>query len=842
MKRERSWGRSVVGGCAALALLTHCGGLEAEEQRSAEPVPQSPAVLKQELATTLVFSASADARGDATSPTGNFGGSTLLGVDRSPEQESYLRFTVNALSGPVMRATLRLYASDATSDGPRVFLTSSDWLEHGLNWINRPVPSGGALDDKGAIASGTWVEFDVTRAVRGAGQFDFLLQGTSNDGVDFHSREHGRTDLRPQLVVTVGTGSECLPRTDTQVLDINPYADAYVSQGEPTRTFGGEPVLLVDGSPRLESFLRFFVSLPRGWHLRGAKLRLHAVDPTPDGPLLYRTSDVWHAYDTTWDTRPPLLGAPLANLGSIDAGTWAEYDVTGAVAGDGIYSFGLVPESPNGVDFVSADASSSELRPRLRLTLESEPYCTYRGTGGGLTGWTRQYGGAGPERVHALASDATGGFVAAGHFGEAPFPTGTGFALARYGADGTAVWSRQVTTGDVRVRALTVTPEGNLLVVGSYGGSPDLGAGPLPAAPESFENRFFKAFFVAKFSPTGQAVWARGFVASYDYGDGPETLPVSVQAVATDGTGSLLVSGGFHGNLDLGGGTLFAGTASIEFTGGDAVPGGFLAKFSWNGQHLWSKAFPSAPYLNATTARTVATDAAGNVLVGVDSDVDAYLGTQAPAPYPFIVKYDPSGNELWRRVFTGTRGSIVDVAPLGTDGVAFVANLVLTFTFGGATYTGGDPEEPYGSDPSIYLGTLSASGQDRWLRLLSRSPFTGATVQELVTGDTGTLTLTGYGDMMDLGGGFLGNERTNGLGKLMPFVARYSASGGHLWSRVFDRNLEGELFWPETRLHLAPQPGGGLVLGSDFESPVLLDGRTHTSRGSADLLYFQLEP
>ncbi|WP_257453455.1 CBM96 family carbohydrate-binding protein [Archangium lipolyticum] len=650
--------------------------------------------------------------------------------------------------------------------------------------------------------------------------------------------EEQASSILKQEQATTRADAECMPRTESQFWYVEPHADGYASQSEPTRRSSGESQLLVDGSPRLESYLKFYVSIPTGWHVREAKLQLHAVDQTPDGPLLHRVSDDWATYDFDWNTRPALLGAPLGNLGAIDANTWVEYDVSNVVGGEGAYSFGLVPESTNGVDFVSQDVPSSE----LRLTLESETYCTYRGTGGGLTGWTRHYGGSGPERLQALTSHVAGGFVAAGHLGEAPFPTGTGFALARHGADGTPVWSRQVTTGDVRVRSLTVTPEGNILVVGGYGGSPDLGTGPLPTAPASYDNRAFNAFFVAKLSPTGQPVWARGFVASYDYGEGPETLPVYVQAVATDAQGSLIVSGGFHGNLDLGGGTLFAGTSSLDFISGDAVPGGFLAKFSWTGQHLWSKAFPSATYLNSTMARTVATDTAGNVLVGVEASADTYIGSPAPAPHPFIVKYGPSGNELWRRVFTGTKGAIVDVSPLGTDKVTFVAELALTFSFGNSVYTGGNPLDPTSSERSVYLGTLSASGQDGWLRELTRSIWTGAIVRELVTGDDGTISITGYGDRMDLGGGMMGSSRTSGFGKLMPFVARYSASGGHLWSRVFDRNLEGEVFWPETRLHLAPQPGGALVLGSDFEAPILLDGRTYTPRGSADLLYLQLKP
>ncbi|WP_158502053.1 DNRLRE domain-containing protein [Vitiosangium sp. GDMCC 1.1324] len=811
----------------ALVLLTHCGGGNPMEAAHEEVGPQEPATIQQEVSTTRNFAAIADARLNAAEPTRNFGGASTLVADLSPRQESYLRFTVSGVTGRVTRAVLRLYATDGTSDGPRVFSTSGFWTEGEITWNNRPAPSGSALDDTGAIASRTWVELNVTGAVRGNGEYNLVLVGTSGDGTNFASRENSQTSLRPQLVLTVEPAPtpDCMPSTDTWSSDVEPIADGYASQSEPTRHFGDAPVLKVDGSPRLESYLQFGFSFPDEWHVRGAKLRLFATDETSNGPRLYRASNEWPAWDFDWNTRPPLLGPPVGYAGPITANTWVEYDVTAVVPESGAYSFGLLPESTNGVDFVSKD-EASEHAPRLRLAVETDTFCTYRGTGGGLTGWVRQLGGMGPEVLHALATDTTGAFVAAGRFGDAPFPNGSGFALSRYTADGTPVWTRQVTTGNVWVKALTVTPLGNILVVGQYGGAPDLGTGPLPVAPDYGDS----ALFIAKFSPTGQTEWAHGFLATYvrPPDNELENWPVFPMAVATDAQGSLIVGGLFQGLMDLGGGPLFAGLDSVSEY--DSSPGGFLAKFSWEGRHLWSKAFQGRD----SEVMALSTDGAGNILVGGAVGRNADLGDGLPGEAgPFIAKYTPSGALQWKRLFRGADGDVVGVQPLGTSSVAFVANLGRTFTFRGQTYTGGDPSvPPFPENVSGFTGTLSTSGGDGWLRALGLT-----TTHGLVTGSGGTFTITGRGSAFDLGGGVLG---TGVSGRWRPYVARYSSSGGPLWSRAFDKNLEGESYGQ--KLFLAPQPGDAVVLGGDFTEPVLLDSSTHLSRGASDLLYFQLKP
>jgi len=817
VRHVRSWKERCASGLAVLSLLmlSHCGGtMDVEAQVPEAPGPQAPVTRGQELVSTLTFAPSADARVEAALPTTNFGGSGWLGADLSPRMESYLRFSVSGLTGPVSSAKLRLYATDGSSDGPRVYRSAGGWTEGGLTWNTRPALGSGALDDKGSISTGTWVEFDVTSAVSGNGELNLALIATSSDGADFSSRESGAASQRPQLVVTFSP-VDCLPRRERYTYEAPVTGDTYVSQSSPSTNFGRAPVLLVDGSPRLESYLQVDV-FSRGLTIVDARLELSAVDSTTNGPLLYRANTGWSETELTWNTRPGLIGGPLGNLGAISAGSRVSYNVTSVVTGPGLYGFGLLPESSDGVDFSSRDTGFLTA-PRFTVTDETPLYCSYRGAGGGLTGWARQIGGVGEEELDALATDSAGGFVAAGVFGDAVFPEGRGFALARYAADGTFLWGRVLATDDVDVEHLLVTPQGHIFVAGTYDGSPDLGTGPLP--PVSGLGLFF-----AKFSPGGELLWLRSFVARHPT-EG-YTKAVSPGEMAIDAEGSLILTGSYVGTLDLGGGPL-PPSAEYPFE----HPFGFVAKFSSDGRFLWSRGgFTTEEFVWGNVVTSAATDAAGNILIGGHASAESDLGGgPLGASGPFIAKYTPTGRLLWARLFSGllVGSGVSSVRALDASTVAFTANFGGTFTFGGSSYTGGDLTDPIPYYHGGFLGTLSAMGEDGWLRSLGR-----AMPEQLAVGPGGTLTVSGRSsNSFDLGGGTLGVEQ---LLLFPPFAARYSSSGSHLWSRTLDAQLSLPF--------LGQQPDGSVVLGGISRGSIELEGRSFTPSGPSDLFFLQLRP
>ena len=159
------------------------------------------AICQTAFGATLNFAPSADARTEKDHPNTNYGTSTQLVSDGSPNRRTFVRFTVTGVSGTVQSSKLRFYVTDGTWNGPKAYLTTNSWLETGITWNNQPASTGGALDDKGSISSNTWVQFDLKSAIQGNGTYSFVLIPDSTDGLYMRSREYS-AGYAPQLVLT----------------------------------------------------------------------------------------------------------------------------------------------------------------------------------------------------------------------------------------------------------------------------------------------------------------------------------------------------------------------------------------------------------------------------------------------------------------------------------------------------------------------------------------------------------------------------------------------------------------------------------------------------------------
>jgi hypothetical protein len=181
---------------------------------------------------TLTFSPEADAYVDEAAPGTNFGSATFLRTDDggNPDVDSYLRFRLTGINGRITSAKLRLFSTSNTVDGPAAMPTSNSWNESDINWSGKPAATGAALSDTGAIATGSWNEWDVFPAVTGPGQVSFLMHQTVSDGVNFHSRESTSTTRRPELVVTVSNEAYARPAAASPMLiSLVPAYDACTS-------------------------------------------------------------------------------------------------------------------------------------------------------------------------------------------------------------------------------------------------------------------------------------------------------------------------------------------------------------------------------------------------------------------------------------------------------------------------------------------------------------------------------------------------------------------------------------------------------------------------------------
>ena len=152
--------------------------------------------------SSLTFIANADSYVNQTNVNSNYGTSVQLWMDgdTGASYETYLKFSVSGITGSIQSATLRVYSTSSTVDGPTVYATTNDWTETGITWNMRPARTSSELDDKAAIATGVWVEYNVTTVITGDGTYSFALVPTSTDAVSFSAREGSQP---PQLVLTI---------------------------------------------------------------------------------------------------------------------------------------------------------------------------------------------------------------------------------------------------------------------------------------------------------------------------------------------------------------------------------------------------------------------------------------------------------------------------------------------------------------------------------------------------------------------------------------------------------------------------------------------------------------
>ncbi len=182
------------------------------------------------------------------------------------------------------------------------------------------------------------------------------------------------------------------------------------------------------------------------------------------------------------------------------------------------------------------------------------------------------------------------------HFGA---PIVSNIFLARLDPKGHIVWSKQPgSSGDQSLRAVAADGAGRVLVWGESNGPVDFGLGPLTGERTDF--------VLASVNVDGKTAWAKRFTG--------KTLLIPATQHAhrmAAGAGATAVAGRVAGRVDWGAGQL----------SGDGDT--FIARFSTDGRHNWSKVLPST--VNAYV-EGLAIDAAGNVIAAGTFTGDVDLG------------------------------------------------------------------------------------------------------------------------------------------------------------------------------------------------------------------------
>lgn len=395
--------------------------------------------------------------------------------------------------------------------------------------------------------------------------------------------------------------------------------------------------------------------------------------------------------------------------------------------------------------------------------------------------WSRHFGGSTVNVDMAFPAsvreDKNGNVVVVGRFyGNVDFGGGTVAStnsqemfIVKYDASGTYLWSRQISSsgseGD-KATGVAVDSSNNLVVVGSFAGTIDFGAGPLSTAGSS-------DIFVAKFAPDGTLVWAKRFGGSAAEG---------CSAVALDGTNNILITGGYgyYGTaVDFGGGVL-------PLSGGTTVFQNdiYVAKLSSAGNYIWAKGYGG---LGDEQSGGITVDGNGDVAVAGSFEQTVNFGgasfTSAGGYDMFVAKYSgATGNHLWSLSGGGSGYDFGNAIAFDPNG-----NVVVTGAFYGTANIGGNTlSSPYSPLlPAMFLAKFSSTGTAIWSRGFVPSFASGqVSGNGVAVDDAGNIVVTGFvSGFTAFDGTYLGMSDADIL------LAKFSASGNTLWAKSYGGSM-----------------------------------------------------
>jgi hypothetical protein len=291
----------------------------------------------------------------------------------------------------------------------------------------------------------------------------------------------------------------------------------------------------------------------------------------------------------------------------------------------------------------------------------------------GIPLWVRAAGGSGYDAGNGIAVDAAGNSYVTGFFysSNAVFGaitlTNSGqnnVFLAKYDSAGNVLWARQAGGASFDMGfAVAADSTGNSFITGAFF-STQASFGGAVTLTNSGENDVF----VAKYDPSGTALWARQVKGpSDDFGYG----------VAVDGAGNSYVTGIFFSSV-----ATFSAGVTLTNGGYNDI---FLSKYDPAGNVIWAR---KAGGSSDDYSYAIALDAATNIyLTGNFYSTNANFGglllTNLGSHEAFVSRYDNAGNALWAKRLGG--GGADSGNALATD-VGGNCHLTGSFTSSNAAF------------------------------------------------------------------------------------------------------------------------------------------------------------
>ncbi len=368
------------------------------------------------------------------------------------------------------------------------------------------------------------------------------------------------------------------------------------------------------------------------------------------------------------------------------------------------------------------------------------------------------------------------------------------------------IWAELFGDSDTQYAdGIGVDAAGNSYVAGTFFGAIPFSGNTLISAGQL-------SLFLVKFDPSGKHVWSKQF-------GGPDGLVVG--SIAVDAGGTVIIGG-------------LTQKSAISFGGAEVPPGAFVAKFTTDGQHVWSKSLGSGQCVGFAFTATAAVSLTpqGDVIVGGgfcgsidfgDGPISATSGGNTDA---FIAKLrgsDGSGKVSdggWARTFGDNKGQYVSVAQVDAAGSILVAG-----GFSGTIDLGPGPVTSVGGS-DVFLAKLFPGGATSWARSFGSA--SDESPQGLTVDNLGGPAITGtFGGTVDFGGG----PATHKGGYINGFLAKYTNGNTFQWAKTFGGDA------PVNGLCVSADGGGNLFLAGDFQGSIDLGAGPLIATGTSNDIF-----
>jgi Ca2+-binding RTX toxin-like protein len=334
--------------------------------------------------------------------------------------------------------------------------------------------------------------------------------------------------------------------------------------------------------------------------------------------------------------------------------------------------------------------------------------------------WIRQIGGTNGDYFNQIAQDSAGNTIVGGYTYSSVYPATSNYdgLIAKYDVNGTLLWISQFplsSPGYDQVTKILVDTSNNVIVSGTTSDA-------LPGQT----NASGQDVFIAKYNATGSLLWTQQLAdaSAQFYGD-----------TFLDNSGNVIVS-----RYTLG------STNDI-----------LVSKYDTDGTLLWNRQLGSSV---SDTLRQTVLDSSGNVIVSGDTDGFLAQSNQGLSDV-FVAKYAVDGTQLWARQLGSSNYDNITKTVVDANG-----NVIISGTTSGAlagqTNQGGQ---------DIFVAKYDANGNLLWTKQLGSSAYDA--INQTTIDLNGNIIVSGSASAALSGQTSLGSQDS--------FVAKYDANGNLVW-------------------------------------------------------------